>query len=226
MILSNDTAVQLLNLWKTKKVGLEGNILKVIQTKDEEFQKYIDEAKQRDNDQRRKRLEVTKQVQSQNKDLIESQADREKLMIESILLVDDEDLFHLVFEDSCSLLDITLSLQSLTSSDEADRLFKKWFNEGPVDERPECVFVDLNIIGSSFDGIELIRKINTEYGNGVVIGIISSSDDKQEIDKAKSVGAQFWIIKSDEIEPRLEAFRRDYQGYKNKTAPFKVYKWF
>jgi len=82
VILSNDTAVQLLNLWKTKKVGLEGNILKVIQTKDEEFQKYIDEAKQRDNDQRRKRLEVTKQVQSQNKDLIESQADREKLMIE------------------------------------------------------------------------------------------------------------------------------------------------
>jgi CheY-like chemotaxis protein len=145
-------------------------------------------------------------------------------MIDSILLVDDEDLFHLVFEDSCSLLDITLSLQSLTSSDEADRLFKKWFNEGPVDERPECVFVDLNIIGSSFDGIELIRKINTEYGNGVVIGIISSSDDKQEIEKAKRVGAQFWIIKSDEIEPRLESFRNDYDGYKNKTAPFKVYK--
>ena len=145
-------------------------------------------------------------------------------MIDSILLVDDEDLFHLVFEDSCSLLDITLSLHALTSSDEADRLFKKWFNEENTEDKPECVFVDLNIIGSSFDGIELIRKINTEYGNGVVIGIISSSDDKQEIDKAKSVGAQFWIIKSDEIEPRLEAFRRDYQGYKNKTAPFKVYK--
>lgn len=145
-------------------------------------------------------------------------------MIDSILLVDDEDLFHLVFEDSCSLLDITLSLHALTSSDEADRLFKKWFNEENTEDKPECVFVDLNIIGSSFDGIELIRKINTEYGNGVVIGIISSSDDKQEIDKAKSVGAQFWIIKSDEIEPRLEAFRRDYQRYKNKTAPFKVYK--
>jgi len=145
-------------------------------------------------------------------------------MIDSILLVDDEDLFHLVFEDSCSLLDITLTLHALTSSDEADRLFKKWFNEGNTEDKPECVFVDLNIIGSSFDGIELIRKINTEYGNGVVIGIISSSDDKQEIDKAKSVGAQFWIIKSDEIEPRLEAFRKDYQGYKNKTAPFRVYK--
>jgi hypothetical protein len=82
VILSHDTAQQLLNLWKTKKVGLEGNVLKVIQTTDEEFQRYIDEAKQRDQETRRKRLEITKQVQSQNKDLIESQADREKLMID------------------------------------------------------------------------------------------------------------------------------------------------
>jgi len=145
-------------------------------------------------------------------------------MIDSILLVDDEDLFHLVFEDACSLLDMTLSLQALNSSDEADRLFKKWFEESPTTDRPECVFVDLNIIGSSFDGIELIRKINTDYGNGVVIGIISSSDDNQEIDKAKAVGAQFWIIKSDEIEPRLEEFVKDYDGYVARTAPFKIYK--
>ena len=145
-------------------------------------------------------------------------------MIDSILLVDDEDLFHLVFEDACSLLDMTLSLEALNSSDEADKLFRKWFLEGPKEERPKCVFVDLNIIGSSFDGIELIRKINKDYGNGVVIGIISSSDDHQEIEKAKEVGAQFWIIKSDEIEPRLEDFLKDYEGYVNKTAPFKVYK--
>ena len=145
-------------------------------------------------------------------------------MIDSILLIDDEDLFHLVFEDACSLLDMTLLLEALNSSDEADRLFKKWFIEGPIEDRPECVFVDLNIIGSSFDGIEMIRKINTDYGNGVVIGIISSSDDTQEIEKAKAVGAQFWIIKSDEIEPRLEEFIKDYDGYQARTAPFKVYK--
>ena len=145
-------------------------------------------------------------------------------MIDSILLVDDEDLFHLVFEDACSLLDITLSLQSLTSSDEAEKLFKKWFKEGPIEERPECVFVDLNIIGSSFDGIELIRKINFEYGNNVVIGIISSSNEAEEQAKAVAAGAQFWIIKSDDIEPRLEEFRKDYDGYKKRTASFKIYK--
>jgi CheY-like chemotaxis protein len=145
-------------------------------------------------------------------------------MIDSILLVDDEDLFHLVFEDACSLLDITLSLQSITSSDAAEKLFKKWFLEGPTEDRPECVFVDLNIIGSSFDGIELIRKINFEYGNNVVIGIISSSNESEEQAKAIRAGSQFWIIKSDDIEPRLEEFRKDYDGYKKRTAPFKVYK--
>lgn len=143
-------------------------------------------------------------------------------MINSILLVDDENLFHLVFEDACSLLDITLNLQSISSSDEAAKMFENW-RDTPSD-KPECVFVDLNIIGSSFDGVELIRKINYEYGNGVVIGIISSSTDEAEITKAVSAGAQFWIVKSDEIEPRLEDFRRDYAGYKDRKAPFKVYK--
>lgn len=91
-------------------------------------------------------------------------------------------------------------------------------------QKPECVFVDLNIIGSSFDGIELIRKINFEYGNHVVIGIISSSNEPEEQAKAVQAGAQFWIIKSDDIEPRLEEFKKDYEGYKNRTNPFKVYK--
>ena len=108
-------------------------------------------------------------------------------MIDSILLVDDEDLFHLVFEDSCSLLDITLSLKSLNSSDEAAKLFEKW--QSNSSDKPECVFVDLNIIGSSFDGIELIRKINFEYGNNVVIGIISSSNEPEEQAKAVQAGA-------------------------------------
>jgi DNA-binding NarL/FixJ family response regulator len=140
------------------------------------------------------------------------------------MLIDDENLFHLVFEDACSILDMALSFEALDSSDEADKLFKKWFPDDPDHERPECVFVDLNIIGSSFDGIEMIRKINFEYGDNCVIGIISSSEDNEEIERAKKVGAQFWIIKSDDIEPRLEEFMEDYDVYKSKSAPFKVYR--
>ena len=143
-------------------------------------------------------------------------------MIDSIMLVDDEDLFHLVFEDACSLLDITLSLRSMKTTDETGELFKDYKNA--PEKKPECVFVDLNMVGSSFDGIELVRRINFEYGNNVVIGIISSSNEIEEQEKAMKAGAQFWIIKTDEIEPRLEEFKTDYLGYKNRTAPFKIYK--
>ena len=59
-------------------------------------------------------------------------------MINSILLVDDENLFHLVFEDACSLLDITLNLQSITSADEAANMFKDW--QGKPNLKPDCVF--------------------------------------------------------------------------------------
>lgn len=143
-------------------------------------------------------------------------------MIESILLVDDENLFHLVFEDACSLLDISLTLEAVSSADEAEKMFKAWMSN--PDEKPECAFIDLNIIGSTFDGIELIRRINFQYGNGVVIGIISSSSDQMEIQRATQAGALFWIVKSDDIEPRLEEFKTDYSGYKDRTNPFKVYR--
>jgi CheY-like chemotaxis protein len=143
-------------------------------------------------------------------------------MIESILLVDDENLFHLVFEDACSLLDISLNIKSFNSADEAEKYFKAILDAG--DPKPECMFIDLNIVGSSFDGIELVRKINFDYGDGVVIGIISSSNDKTEQAKAMKAGAQFWIIKSDEIEPRLEEFKKDFESFKNRKLPFKIYK--
>lgn len=142
-------------------------------------------------------------------------------MIKSLMLVDDESLFHLVFEDACSLMDIALHLHSIDSADQAERLFKDWQEHDS--KKPECVFVDLNIVGSSFDGIELIRKVTEEYGSGVVIGIISSSEDSIEQQRAQEAGAQFWIVKSDAIEPRLQQFHLDYPAYKNRTAPFKVY---
>ena len=78
--------------------------------------------------------------------------------------------------------------------------------------------------GIGFDGIELIRRINFQYGNGVIVGIISSSSDQVEMSKAIQSGAQFWIVKSDDIEPRLERFKKDFNSYKNRTSEFKAYK--
>jgi hypothetical protein len=64
------TKDQLLHIHKTKKISLEGNILKVIDPDgDGEFEDYINDATEKDKENRRKRLEVTKKVQIQNDDL-------------------------------------------------------------------------------------------------------------------------------------------------------------
>lgn len=66
------TRDDLLGLYKSKKIYLEGNILKLIDPDgDEEFEKYLKEATEKDKDSRRKRLDITKKIQSQNKDLTE-----------------------------------------------------------------------------------------------------------------------------------------------------------
>jgi Fe2+ transport system protein B len=64
---------KLIELYDTRKISLEGNILKVIDADgDKEFAEYIKDCSDRDKETRRKRLEMTKQIQQQNRDLTES----------------------------------------------------------------------------------------------------------------------------------------------------------
>lgn len=84
MKLDKVTKEQLLDLYKTKKISLEGNILKVIEqdSDDTDFNQYLKDSLEKDKETRRKRLEVTKQVQEQNAALIQSQKDNENLMLD------------------------------------------------------------------------------------------------------------------------------------------------
>ena len=73
----------LLELSRNSRLYLEGNILKVIDAEgDDAFEKYLREATAQDKENRRKRLEVTKQIQEQNRELQESQAKNAQLMSE------------------------------------------------------------------------------------------------------------------------------------------------
>lgn len=74
----------LLTLAKENKIYLEGNILKVLKADrgDKEFEEYLKVCKDRDVTARKKRLQVTKQVQSQNKDLINKQKENDDLMVD------------------------------------------------------------------------------------------------------------------------------------------------
>lgn len=81
MKLNKDTEQQLLELYEQKNIALEGNILKVLQSDPgSEFSKYTQSCIERDKENRRKRLEITKQIQTQNKELIASQEQNQQLM--------------------------------------------------------------------------------------------------------------------------------------------------
>ena len=87
--LSKDTQRELISLLE-KGIGLEGNILKSIDpSSNADFQKYIEKCKKADAEMRRKRLDITKTVQAQNRDLVKWKADNEKLNKEL-----KEALFH------------------------------------------------------------------------------------------------------------------------------------
>jgi hypothetical protein len=71
----------LLEVQTTSNIFLEGNLLKIIKAdpKDEDFVKYVEIANDKDKEARKRRLEVTKQIQEHNKKLISAQEEKAKI---------------------------------------------------------------------------------------------------------------------------------------------------
>jgi len=74
----------LLQSAKRQKIYIEGSFLKIIKADDDdpEFKKYLDICREKDNINRRKRLDVTKQVQEQNRKLTEANETNANLVLE------------------------------------------------------------------------------------------------------------------------------------------------
>ena len=83
MKLPEDVKTDLILIARQRNIYLEGNILKVIELEeDDPFKDYIRKASENDKQNRRKRLEVTKQVQAQNKELQDKAEENDRLMVE------------------------------------------------------------------------------------------------------------------------------------------------
>lgn len=81
MKLCKDTKKDLIRIFETKGIGLEGNILKIIDTtEDPNFHNYIELCKNKDNENRKKRLEITKQIQAKNRELETINEEKEVIM--------------------------------------------------------------------------------------------------------------------------------------------------
>jgi hypothetical protein len=83
MITAKDTVEEALRKAKDKKVYIEGNFVKILsKSLPTDVKDYVEECRLRDRQARKKRLDVTKQVQAQNKALEEAAVVKESLVLE------------------------------------------------------------------------------------------------------------------------------------------------
>jgi hypothetical protein len=76
------TVKELISLYDKKKIGLEGNIVKIIKTDNQEFNDYLKTCIDKDNENRRKRLDITKKIQTQNTELTKGRDENERITAE------------------------------------------------------------------------------------------------------------------------------------------------
>jgi len=80
---NKQTKQQLISLCKTRNICLEGNIIRVVDySGDTEFEQYINTCLEKNKEMRKKRLDITKQIQSKNNELIELNKENERIMQE------------------------------------------------------------------------------------------------------------------------------------------------
>lgn len=81
--LTQDIKKSLIEISETKNLFLEGNIIKLIDSEDDnEFSDYLKKCSEKDIANRKKRLEITKQIQTQNKDLSQLNTENQRIMEE------------------------------------------------------------------------------------------------------------------------------------------------
>jgi hypothetical protein len=80
---------ELIKLFESKNIGLEGNIIKLFETDNDKFKSYLTKCGERDKDSRRKRLEITKKIQTQNNELSNLNQENQK-MLENLQLTLEE----------------------------------------------------------------------------------------------------------------------------------------
>ena len=145
----------LLQLQKDKRVVLEGNIIKVLEAEanDIEFEDYLKAALEKDQDTRRKRLEITKQIQSQNQELTQKQ--------EEISRINDE------LEQS--LVKTQEAMEAAEKSKEAalsdlDLLQKRTQTQliGTIVKVALIVIISVGIITTGMYGIALFTGMDTQ----------------------------------------------------------------
>lgn len=124
----------------------------------------------------------------------------------SIIIAEDEKSFVMRFKLILRKVGIPVQrFHHFSNSEEAIQYFFKG--------EPQIVFLDLNIKGSAKNGLDMLRELRTSAKPDTRIGIISTSDNEQEIQRCQDLGGNFYIVKTGRItdfETRMRVFKERY----------------
>lgn len=106
---------QLIELADSAGIMLEGNILKVIDAEEDvDFSEYLRKAIEKDQTTRKKRLKITKQIQNQNRELIEWKNENQRIQEQLLASLNETQLARDEAESA--------KIEALRLKDEADSL--------------------------------------------------------------------------------------------------------
>jgi len=86
------------------------------------------------------------------------------------------------------------------------------------------IFLDINIKGSKLDGFGILQELRQKLNGTPIIAIISTSSRKEEVERARSLRADCYIVKSGSLplfSQRMIDFKADFVDQRIKE--FKVY---
>jgi hypothetical protein len=166
----------LLQIQKDNRLSLEGNILKVLEADegDVEFSTYLYEALNRDKGARKKRLDVTKQVQQQNTELLNWKRENEELTdtlktaLNTAETAKEEALTSKEHADEARILAETMRLESEKAKDSAiydlDIIQKRTQNEliSTIVKVALVVIMSVGIITTFMYGIAMFTEKDTQ----------------------------------------------------------------
>jgi len=122
----------------------------------------------------------------------------------TLLICEDENTFVLRFKLILQRVGIsTQEFYHCYNAKEAITSFQKL--------SPDIVFLDINLKGSQKDGFEILTDLRNMLKNTCKIGIISTSSFEVEIEKAKQLSANFYIVKTGDLKvfsKRMENFKK------------------
>jgi CheY-like chemotaxis protein len=114
--------------------------------------------------------------------------------MKNVLLVDDDDIFNFLNKKTIQKLGLASEIHTVVNGQDAINLINKYFQKSLM--IPDIILLDINMpIMDGFGFIEAFNKLSLPGIEKVKIIIVSSSDNPDDIDRAKKLGVSQFLTK-------------------------------